>query len=311
MLLGFTMSGCVGFYVPEDYTYTPSKEAVKEQKVHDSIMKYVQERSPSGYNYKSLEFGEVYVIKDDEIKKLDQLIEEKNYLPFKKDEYGDQYEKKEKELQEKIDQQKKYLKDNKIYPWYEVNHLYAFENVISDSAIVYEFDFELYPNYTVKDVHKKMDLTLDPKRYKMFKYFLAQSPVYETNDWMYNEQKNNEFYTAAYAALENESDYKDKLLLTIIDMTQYIYDKDSFDENDFAKKQMLRWEKEKTQDDMKTISISQLGNTMDTINGQAILVGYKMKHDFYTESIEEIRRFEFDFDLNYVIVRVTEIKVEE
>lgn len=305
------ITGCVGFYDPGDYSYTPSKEAIKEQRIKDSIKVYIQARSPMGYNYKSLEFGEVFVIKDEEIKKLDKLLEEKNYLPFRKDEYGSEYDKKEKDLLEAIDQQKEYLKENNIYPWYEVNHLYAFENVISDSAIVYEFDFEVYPNYDIKDVHKKMDLTLDPKRYKMLKYFLAQNPVYETNDWMYNEEKNSEFYTAAYAALDAPSDYKDKLMLTIIDMTQYIYDKDAFDENDFAKKQMLRWEKENVEEQLKTISISQLNTVIDTLDEQPILTGYTMRHDFYTENIDDLRRFEFEFDLNYVITRITEKKVEE
>ena len=51
----------------------------------DSIESYIQGRTPAGYHYNSLEFGELYVIKDEEIKKLDKLIEEMNYLPLQAD----------------------------------------------------------------------------------------------------------------------------------------------------------------------------------------------------------------------------------
>ncbi|MCB9189666.1 MAG: hypothetical protein H6599_10355 [Flavobacteriales bacterium] len=299
----------MGFYVTEDTSGVEPEALKKEERVQDSIKAYIQLRTPSGYSYKSLEFGELYVIKDPEIKKLDHFIEELNYLPFKEEELGTGYEKAKKDLEDKITAQEEYLKKNKIYPWYEVNHLYALENVISDSAIVYEFDFEVYPNYKIKDVHRKMEVSLDAKRYKMLKYFLAESPVYETNDWQYNERMNSEFYSAALSALASETDYKDKLLITIIDMTQYIYEKDSFDENDFAKKQMLRWEKENLNEDLKTISMSQLNASIDTIEGSPIITGYSMTHDVYTESLDDKKRFNYYYDLNYVIVKVIEQKL--
>ncbi len=310
-MLGLFLTGCIGFYVPEGYEEVDTEAVIKEARIQDTIKHYVQGKSPMGYNYKSLEFGDVYVIKDEEIKKLDDLLEQKNYLPFKEDELGADYEKTEKNLQAKIDKQKAYLKENNIYPWYEVNHLYAFEHVISDSAIIHEFDFEVYPNYRVKDVHKKMGVSLDAKQYKFFKHFLNQEPVYKGSDWQWEEEMNSEFYAAAFSALENEEYYKDKLLLTIIDMTGYIKEKNNFDENDFAKIQLLKWEKQFLDVTPKTISISQLKSTIDTLEGNPVLTGYTMNHDFYTESIDDKRRFEFYFDLNYVILRVTEQKVNE
>lgn len=305
------LTGCVGFYMPEDYDQSYTEAAIKEERIHDSIEHYVQGKGPVGYNYKSLEFGELYVIKDDEIKKLDKLIEEKNQLPLKVDQYGSDYNKIEKELQEKIDKQKAYLKENKIYPWYEVNHLYAFENLINDSAIIYEFDFEMYPNYTVKDVHMKMTLTIDAKQYKTLKYFLDQKPVYDSEDWEWEQSKNREFYNAAFTALENETVYKDKLLLTLIRMTDYIKSRNDFDESDFAKKEILKWEKDNVSDQLKTISISQLKSDMDTVDNQVVLVGYHMEHEVYTESIKDKTRYDYYFDLNYVITRVTEEKLSE
>lgn len=310
--LGFVslfLTGCVGFYVPDDYNYIPSNEEVKDIRIQDSIKQYVQERSPMGYSYHDLEFGELYVIKDDEIKKLDKLIQEKNQLPLKADEYGAEYASVEQKLQQEIDAQKAFLKKNNIYPWYEINHLYAFENLASDSAIVYEFDFEVYPNYQIKDVHKKMALTLDPDRYKTLQYFLEQKPVYESSDWQWQEMKNSEFYNAAFSALENESDYKDKLLITIIDMTDYIRKRNSFDENDFAKKQIFNWEKNYIDQPLKTISISQLKSEIDTLDNQAILTGYSMTHDVYTEHLDDKTRFKYFFDLNYVITQVVEQKL--
>lgn len=308
ILTGLFFTGCIGFYPPTDPSFEfNAKQDIKEQRIQDSIEKYILERTPPGYHYNSLEFGDLYVIKDAEIKKLDKLIEEMNYLPLEADKYSqEEFQKKEKKLQEDIDTQKQLLKEKKIYPWYEINHLYALENLINDSVLVYEFDFEIYPNYSVKDVHSKMSISMDAKRYKMLKFFLNQSPVYSTGDWMYNEKMNNEFYTAALAALGSETEYKDKLLLTIVDMTQYIYDRNEFDENDFAKKQMLRWEKENVQEQLKTISMSKLKSTIDTLDGQPVLTGYVMTHDVYTESIDNKKRFSFSFDLNYVITKVTE-----
>lgn len=297
--------------MPEDYDHSYSEGVVKEVKIHDSIKHYVQGKTPVGYNYRSLEFGELFVIKDRATERLDELIEEKNQLPLKAEQYGSEYEKVEKELDDKIEKQKAYLKENNIYPWYEVNHLYAFENLINDSAIINEFDFEVYPNYTVKDVHFKMSLSISPKQYKTLRYFLDQKPVYESEDWEWKERKNNEFYSAAFAALENESDYKDKLLLTLINMTDYIKKRNDFDESDFAKKEMLHWEKENVSEQLKTISISQLKSDIDTIDDKAILVGYHMDHEVYTSSIDDKTKFQYYFDLNYVITRVIEQKLSK
>lgn len=306
LTLLLSLSGCLGFYVTEQYHIESSEAIEKEGKVQDTIESYVQGKSPTGYNYKSLEFGDLYVIKDEEIKKLDELIEEKNQLPLKAGQYGAKLDSVEKSLDDKIEKQKQHLKENNIYPWYEVNHLYAFENIVNDSAMIYEFDFEVYPNYEIKDVHKKLGVTLGPKRYKIFKYFLDQKPVYDSDDWAWQESKNSDFYAAAYAALDNEVNYKDKLLLTIIDMTQYIKSNNSFEENDFAKKQVLKWESENIQESLKTLNLSKLKNSIDTLDGEPILSGYLMTHDVFIDTPENKKKFKFYFDLNYVIIKVLE-----
>lgn len=298
--------GCVGFYEPTDYNYDQKEAENKEERIQDSIENYLRFKMPSGFNYQPYDFGDVFVIKDPEIKKLDQLIETKNYLPLKAEQTGENIDAQMAEIEKKIEAQKTYLKENNIYPTYEVNHIYAMEHITSDSALINELDVELYPNYRVKDLHLKMSVMLNGARYKVFKSFINQDPVYDSGDWSWDSEKNSDFYTAAFAALENETDYKDKLLVTILDMSDYIKSHRSFDDNDFAKTQALRWEKEFLTEDYKTLRIDKLENTIDTMDQQPLLVGYSLLHEVYLEKPDSTHKFVFSFDLNYVITKVIE-----
>lgn len=302
------LTGCVGFYEPTSYDYSASQDKERDEKVRDSVKHYLQSKTPIGFNYEPYEFGELLVEKSEEIKKLDQLIEQKNRLPLKADELGSSYDAKLKELDDKIKAQKEYLKSNNIYPVYKINHIYALENITSDSAMINELDLELYPNYSVKDVHLKMQVALNKARYKTFKYFIRQEPVYESDDWSWQNDKNNTFYSAAFEALNNEQDYKGRLLVTILDMTDYIKQHNDFDENDFAKEQVFIWESENLSTAYRTYQIGKLQNDIDTINSQPIMIGYELTHEVFETNPDSIHKFVYSFDLNYVITRVIESK---
>lgn len=75
--------GCVGFYEPADYNYEQKEVENKEERIQDSIENYLRFKMPSGFNYQPYDFGDVFAIKDPEIKKLDQLIETKKLSSFK------------------------------------------------------------------------------------------------------------------------------------------------------------------------------------------------------------------------------------
>lgn len=303
------LSSCVGFYTDTNYDAQGAKEEEKKERVIDSLKSYVSSKTPPGYSYKSFAFGELYVIKDEEIKKLENLIDQRNKLEYEEAKYGSEWEKVKSEADQKVTNQKKYLKENNIFPWYEINHLYSYENVVNDSALIYEFDFEIYPNYKVKDVHQKMMVPLSPKKYRTFQFFMEQKPVYDSEDWQWENRMNQEFYNAALTALDNETEYKNELLLTILDMTDFIKENNKFDENDFAKKQMFQWENLNMPNNYKTVKIIQLRDHIDTINGQPILTGYNLERQVYESSPDSLILLNYEFDLNYVIVRVTEEKI--
>jgi len=288
---------------------TPVKAKVnKPLKVKETIKKHVsnsfyQKGKPEGY-----QFGELYFFKPQEIKDLDQMIEEKNNLPHVVGAYNDELEQKLEEQDKKIAKQKKKLKDENIFPWYEQNWIFSVR-FLNDSIQLYEYNFEVYPNYKIKDVKEQMSVHLTETELNTFEYFINQNPLFESDtDYRWANEMNAKIYDQLFSSLEAEKQHKSELLKTILNIVTYIQKNNSFDEKEYTKGFVINWEKKNLEnyDDIVNLSYTPLEQTTTNIEGTDVLTGYQIKHSFVRSGSSDVKILTFSFDLNFVLLNAIE-----
>lgn len=295
-------TSCLGNY-PTINTTTPSAKS-KEESVKECVTNHIKKSFEGQGTYKNFKFGELYVLKPAEIIELDKLIDFKNQLPLKSAQYGDKLDSVTNAQDVKIAFKKQEIKDKNLFPWYEIDHIFSLVPNSGDSVILYEFNFEVFPNYTVKEVHQKMSVVLTKKEYKTFEYFFRQSPVYESDNYSWDYEMNNAFYAQCFAAIEAEEDNKADLIKTIIAMTDYIVLNNQFDEKDFTKQSVKNWEKDNLDSNYSFGSYDALTPVLVNVDGQEVIAGYEILHHLKKQEEEVV--LVFSFDLNFVLTTVLE-----
>ena len=296
------LTGCLGNYPVVTSTTSNVEKKTKEEKVKESISNHLTTSFAEYGEYKNFQFGELFMYKPKEIKELDELISVKNNLPIKQNADLDNLDAELAAQDTKIEAKKLEIKEKKIYPWYEVNHIFAIIPKDGDSTTVYEYDFEVYPNYSIKDVHQKMILKLSPKEFKSFKRFFNQDPVYESEDYYWASNMNNTFYVQCFSAIENEDEYTGELIRTILKMSEYIRSNNEFKEGDFTLKLAKEWVFFHLKPALNIGEYSELTPVIETYEGKDIITGYEINHT-YSEAEKE-NKITFYFDLNFVLIRI-------
>lgn len=305
LILLISLNACLGNYPTSTPTSSNVSKISKEEKVKEGVSNHVKIAFASMGSYKNFKFGELFMLKPKEILELDEMIEKKNQMPLQYELYGDSLEQVIEAQDVKIAFKKQEIQDNGIYPWYEINHIFAIQPVTGDSATVYEYDFEVYPNYTIKEAHQNMMLPLSKKEYSTFKIFMNQSPVYESSDYGWANEMNSSFYTTCYAALDNEKEYKGELLKTIIRMTDYIRSNNQFNEKDFTLKVVQEWEKVNLPEIVSVGKYEKLAPFISKVDEVDVITGYQLNHILKEDSVSK-SGYSFLFDLNFVLTSVKE-----
>jgi hypothetical protein len=285
------------------YENTTKQSSVsKEDNVKKSISDHIVNVFSEQGAYKNFLFGELFILKPKEILELDNLIDEKNKLPLRTEELGKKYDSTIAAQDVKIAFKKQEIKDNRIYPWYEINHLFAIVPLKKeDSVSIFELDFEIYPNYTIKDIHKKMELKLSNDDYIVFRAFMQQIPLYESLDDDYDYQMNNAFYSKSLAAIESEEDYKGELIKTILDMMVYIRKNNKFDEDAFTLEKVILNESKFINPEYKIIDYGKLTPVLSQIESIDVVTGYEIIVKCKDEKNNSDFIYSFQFDLNFVL----------
>ncbi len=288
---------------------TPTKAKInKPTKVKETINNHVYSVFQDKGSLTGYQFGELYFFKPQEIKDLDKLIEEKNNLPNLVGDYNEELDEKLEIQEKKIAKQKKKLKDENIFPWYEQRWIFAV-TFLNDSTQLYEYNFEVYPNYKIKDVKEQMSVHLSKSELSTFEYFINQNPLFESDtDYRWANEMNAKMYDQLFAALEAEKDHKSELLKTILNMVTYIQKKNSFDENNYTKEFVIKWEKEnlKNYEDIISLKRTPLQQITTNIDDIDVLTGYQIKHSFVRSGSSDVKVLIFNFDLNFVLLNAIE-----
>jgi hypothetical protein len=293
--------GCLGNYPVSTSTTSNVTKISKEDKVKEGVSNHVKTSFAKIGAYKNVQFGELFLLKPKEILELDEMIEIKNQLPLQREIYGDNLQNVIDSQDIKIAYKKQEIQDKHIYPWYEINHLFAIVPVEKDSVGVYEYDFEVYPNYTIREAHQKLAVQLSKTQFKTFEKFMNKTPVYESEDYNWAYEMNSKFYTQCLAALEEENDYKDELLKTILNMMNYITVHNEFNEKDFALKVAKKWELLNMNTSLDDGEYSELSPLLSSIDDVEVISGYQIVRKFNDSTKDP---YIFIFDLNFVLISV-------
>lgn len=314
MLVLFT--GCVGFFKTSETVANSEKTKTKQQKAEDAVEAKIIESFGKNGVYKGFKFGELYTLKPKEIVELDQLYELRRELPSLKDNYPNNLVQMIAANDSAIIKKKQELRDKKIFVTYELTHIYKITSE-KNGVQLYECKFILFPNYKVKDVKIMLSTGLSDKEEELFYYFIMQYPLYELENTYATDQKNKKTYAQLNKALESETENKARLLKTILSICKHIRIYNDFNEAKLSQSLAKEWilKNPNYSDEYKSSTFSDLLPIDKTIlddNNEEIKIplGYKLYHQFESKTNDKIavqRNFQFEFDLNFVIIDVAEI----
>lgn len=308
-------TGCVGFFDAIETNTTPEKKT-KQQMAEDAVeAKIIGSFGKTGI-YKGFKFGELFTLKPKEIVELDQLYELRRELPSLRENYPNNLDRMIASNDSAISVKKQELKDKKIFVTYELTHIYKITSE-KNGIQLYECKFLLFPNYKVKDVKIMLSTDLSNKEDELFYYFIMQYPLYDFENTLTTNHKNKETYAQLNKALENETENKARLLKTILSICKHIRIHNDFNETKLSQSLAKEWilknpnyseeYKPTTFSDLLPLDKTMLDDKNEEIK---IPLGYKLYHKFESKTNENKlvqRNFQFQFDLNFVIVDVAEI----
>ena len=317
MLLLFT--GCVGFFKTMETPANSEVTKTKQQKAEDAVEAKIIESFGENGVYKGFKFGELFTLKPKEIVELDQLYELRRELPSLKDNYPNNLDQMIAANDSAILTKKQELRDKKIFVTYELTHIYKITSE-KNGIQLYECKFLLFPNYKVKDVKIMLSTDLSNKEDELFYYFIMQYPLYELENTYTTNQKNKKTYAQLNKALESETENKARLLKTILSICKHIRINNDFNETKLSQSLAKEWilknpnysegYKSSTFSDLLPVDKTMLDDNNEEIK---IPLGYRLHHQFEHKTKDKKlmrRNFQFQFDLNFVIIDVTEFVPE-
>ena len=309
-------TGCVGFFKTTETIANSEETKTKQQKAEDAVEAKIIESFGKNGIYKGFKFGELFTLKPKEVVELDQLYELRRELPSLKDNYPNNLNQIIAANDSAIITKKQELRDKKIFVTYELTHIYKITSE-KNGVQLYECKFILFPNYKVKDVKIMLSTSLSDKEDELFYYFIMQYPLYEFDNTYTTDQKNKKTYAQLNNALESETENKARLLKTILSICKHIRIYNDFNEAKLSQSLAKEWilKNPNYSDEYKSSTFSDLlpiDKTMLDDNNEEIKIplGYKLYHQFESKTKDKIavqRNFQFEFDLNFVIIDVAEI----
>ncbi len=279
------------------------EKPTKNQQVQQSVSEYTKNRVKERGQYKGFLFGELFVSKAREIQELDQLIEIRNQLPTMEEHYGKRLDSIIAVQDNLILAKKEEIKEKNLYPLYEISHLFSV-SLHENQYEIYEFDYSLFPNYTIKDVKQLMLVLLNAEQYQLFVHLMAQKPLTD------NYERDVAYYTQFFTALDNEKTYKAELIVNILKVMQHIIKYGEFDQHVFCRSIAEEWMKS----NQDFSNYKSLGFNPKEIQPRIVkfddgverLIGYNLSHQFQYKSEQEtiVSELNFEFDLNFLLIRI-------
>jgi len=207
-------------------------------KVKASIKEHIIKKFTGKGNYNGCNFGELVTIKPIEIQELDKLIMLKSQLPNMKKNYGSKLDSMISANDSNISRKKSEIRENKIYHYYKINHLFTIS--YKGKSTLYEFDFMLYPNYKIKDVNLSLKTEITPTERSDLMYFINKEPLIKQENKSYENHLNYKMYNQLRDALINSGD-KETMLHQVLKIVRFVRKHNKFDPDVFCASQLKEW----------------------------------------------------------------------
>jgi len=257
LAIAFFSTSCFVFQDTEQIQKTEQENqyALKKKRAQDSVSNYIKRFTLPSETYFAYDFSELYELKPKEILEYEELVKQKKRLPLLENTYHNQIEAKERELDSLIAIKKKYIKTNRIYASIEIGHIYALKS--TDSTIVTEQIFNLYPNFIVRDYTIKYNLKLSKKELSAYERYINRKPLFMSYNQLDDERIDHDFYTNLSTELDKRED-KNSFLKHILILVDLIHQKGTLSVDFVAENIALNYLKIYSKNDALTINKKEL-----------------------------------------------------
>ncbi len=275
-------------------------------KVKASIKEHIKKQFTGKGNYTECNFGELFTIKPLEIQELDKLLMLKNQLPNMKKNYGSKLDSMISANDSNISRKKSEIRENKIYHYYKINHLFTI--TFKGKSTLYEFDFMVYPNYKIKDVSLSLKTELTPTERADLMYFINKEPLIKQENKSYENHLNDKMYNQLSNALINSGD-KQTMLHQVLKIVRFVRKHNKFDPDVFCASQLKEWVtfNDPYKQNYRAGLFTRLKDvTADSSSNNTIMyhkISYQKEGGERTNTA-----ISFEFDANYIIIEIKEYK---
>jgi hypothetical protein len=248
----------------------------------ENVQAYVQKKFGENAVYKLYNFGNLFRLKKQDIRDLDELIELRKLVPSMKDNYGAKTDSIAAAYDTLIAQKKRLIasKDGE-FPDYIISHIFSIKTKKDGSGTVYECDFILNDKLEVKDLRIKLAAELAKDDFDWFYYFFQKYPIFNSGNYDADVEQSNQVFDYYNTRLAQLKEGKEEFLVTALRVTRIINKTKKFDPDIICGfLVMKRIDEEKICENYRPIKFSPSEEIRVKTSTGDSLIGYKIFHKF-------------------------------
>lgn len=229
--------------------------------------------------YHGYEFGDLYKITPPEISSLDSIKNKAKLVNTNNDSLLGYYD-------SLIKLKTKEIKEKQLFSAYEINHFFTLKEKFKN-PVLYEYNFELFPDGKIKDAREQMKYQLTPDEYNYYYYYYMRKDLY-------NDSKQNEaLYNYLETLYTNETISKEAAMGTILTVAKVVYEYNVYDTILISRIEAQKWLSKNIKESYTINKYSDVNSIKDTNNNT---LGYNLFIELTIKDSTEAYYFEFDYD---------------
>lgn len=229
--------------------------------------------------YHGYEFGDLYKITPPEISSLDSIKNKAKLVNNNNDSLLGYYD-------SLIKLKTKEIKEKHLFSTYEINHFFTLKEKFKN-PVIYEYNFELFPDGKIKDAREQMKYQLTPDEYNYYYYYYMRKDLY-------NDSKQNEaLYNYLETLYTNETISKEAAMGTILTVAKVVYEYNVYDTILISRIEAQKWLSKNLKESYTINKYSDVNSIKDTNNNT---LGYNLFVELTIKDSTEAYYFEFDYD---------------
>ncbi|HLP13557.1 MAG TPA: hypothetical protein VK177_16595 [Flavobacteriales bacterium] len=248
----------------------------------ENVEAYVRKKFGADASYKLYNFGNLFKLKKQEVKELDELIELRKLVPSMKDHYGAKTDSVAAAYDTLIAQKQRAIAaSGKGLPDYIISHIFSIKTKKDGSGTVYECDFILNDKLEVKDLRIKLAAELAKDDFDWFYYFFQKYPIFNSGNYDADVAQSNQVFDYYNARLARLKEGKEEFLVTALRVTRIINKTKKYDPDIICGfLVMKRIDEKKICENYRPIKFSPSEEIRVKTSTGDSLIGYKIFHKY-------------------------------